>query len=73
MPNPDPASRPRKPIFDLVRQLMGRKFRQSEVKQLDDALDGKTARAKLSKAASYASSKGTIGAEGIALIKRFEG
>jgi hypothetical protein len=37
----DPSPRPlsRKPIFDLVRKFMGRKFRQSEVERLDDALD----------------------------------
>ncbi len=29
----------RKPIFDAVRRLLGRKFRQSEVTMLDDVLD----------------------------------
>ena len=33
-------ARTRKPIFDLVRKFMGRRFRQSEVDALDDALDG---------------------------------
>ena len=33
-------ARTRKPVFDLVRKLMGRSFRQAEVNALDDALDG---------------------------------
>lgn len=59
----------RKPIFDLVRQFMGRRFRQSEVERLDDALDSSLTR-------DHSITLGatlTIGPEGIALIKRFEG
>ena len=29
----------RKPVFDLVRRILGRRFRRSEVEALDDALD----------------------------------
>ena len=29
----------RKPIFDAVRRVLGRKFRQSEVEEIDDAID----------------------------------
>lgn len=39
-PQTGAKARTRKPIFDLVRKLMGRRFRQSEVDALDDALDG---------------------------------
>lgn len=53
----------RKPIFDAVRQLLGRSFHTAEVTRLDKAIDqalsAETARA--------------IGPAGIALIKRFEG
>ena len=53
----------RKPIFDAVRQLLGRSFRTAEVtaldKAIDQALSAETARA--------------IGPAGIALIKCFEG
>ncbi len=41
-PSPTPKNSPpfnRKPIFDAVRRLLGRGFRQSEVDALDDALD----------------------------------
>jgi len=45
MPTPPSPPAPstghaRKPIFELVRKLMGRGFRQAEVEALDDALDG---------------------------------
>lgn len=76
----------RKPIFDLVRKLMGRGFRQAEVNALDAAIDGKAensslnsvpsvpnARPKQSKKRKKAGSPSTIGPDGIALIKRFEG
>jgi len=41
-PSPNPKNSPstnRKPIFDVVRRLLGRKFKQSEVDALDDAFD----------------------------------
>lgn len=72
----------RKGIFDTVRQMLGRKFRQSEVDLLDDVLD----EALDSAVNKHESSTGfsdlnrvpcvpncRIGSEGIALIKRFEG
>lgn len=57
----------RKAIFDRVRQLLGRSFRQEEVRALDEAIDdalssrGQTTQAR------------TISAAGLALIKEFEG
>lgn len=79
-------SAPRKPIFDLVRKLMGRSFRQSEVNALDDALDEQegfllqdsvssvsNAFPKSRKKLSKAMKTHKVGQDGIALIKRFEG
>lgn len=37
--NTSPPTKARKPIFDVVRRILGRGFRQAEVDQLDDALD----------------------------------
>ena len=59
----------RKTIFDTVRTLLGRGFRQAEVDRLDKALD----RASACSATGAASAGRQIGAAGIALIKRFEG
>lgn len=53
----------RKPIFDAVRQLLGRSFHTSEIARLDAAID----------AATSIDIARQIGPEGIALIKRFEG
>lgn len=53
----------RKPIFDAVRQLLGRGFHAAEVSVLDTAID-----AALAVAPSH-----QIGPAGIALIKQFEG
>ena len=64
-----PPPKSRKPVFDLVRQLLGRKFRQSEVDRLDDALDASIYCSRT----SSVSAKRRIGPRGIALIKRFEG
>jgi len=69
MSDVSPSARSRKPVFDLVRQLLGRKFRQSEVKRLDDVLD---ASVNGSTQSSHSANR-TVGAKGIALIKRFEG
>ncbi|MEP0393381.1 MAG: lysozyme [Erythrobacter sp.] len=56
-------------MFDLVRKLLGRKFRQSEVELLNDALDvGISGRNK-----AILGTKRAIGPRGVALIKRFEG
>lgn len=55
----------RKPLFDTIRRLLGRGFRQDEVDAIDRALD----RASDNGAAAHRS----IGPSGIALIKQFEG
>jgi GH24 family phage-related lysozyme (muramidase) len=56
----------RKWIFDAVRRLLGRGFRQEEVAALDAAID-KAMRAGASDRPR------AIGPDGVALIKRFEG
>lgn len=53
----------RKPIFDAVRQMLGRSFRTAEVTALDAAID----------AGLLADTARAIGPDGIALIQRFEG
>ena len=58
----------RKPLFDLIRRLMRRPFLPSEVAQVDAALD-----AMIGGADQADQPISTIGAQGIALIKRFEG
>ena len=76
----------RKPVFDLVRKLIGRGFRQSEVNALDAALDGQEGFRPLDsvssvsntplikrKKLSKAAKNRKVGQAGIALIKRFEG
>lgn len=55
----------RKPIFDAIRRLLRRRLRQSEVDRLDRVFDHAEKPA--------ASPPSTIGAEGLALIKSFEG
>lgn len=59
----------RKAIFDTVRQMLGRGFRQDEVAALDGAID----LALGGDAAGDPPQHRAIGAEGTALIKRFEG
>lgn len=54
----------RRPIFDAIRRLLGRRLRQREVDAIDAALDA---------AVQGATSPRAVSAEGIALIKRFEG
>lgn len=56
----------RKIIFDAVRDMLGRGFRQSEVTALDRAIDAALA-------AEADEQPRKVGAEGVALIKRFEG
>lgn len=60
----------RKIVFDLVRDLVGRGFRRSEVEALDDALDRAECFSQDS-VPSVPSSR--ISPVGIALIKQFEG
>lgn len=66
----------RKPLFDTVRELLGRGFRQSEVHALDHsidaAIDGETA-ASTTNDTKRKSDIRTIGSDGTALIKKFEG
>jgi lysozyme len=58
----------RKPLFDLIRRLIRRAYRPSDVAQLDAALDEM-----LEHSDEVALPITSIGAHGIALIKRFEG
>lgn len=60
----------RKPVFDTVRAILGRGFRQHEVDSLDAALDGQ-ARNTANSVTGVTFQQ--VGPEGIALIKRFEG
>lgn len=57
----------RKAIFDRVRQLLGRGFRQEEVGALDEAIDDALA------SRGHVTHARTISAAGLALIKEFEG
>jgi GH24 family phage-related lysozyme (muramidase) len=79
MPRTETDAARRKPIFDTVRRLMRRGFRQPEVARLDSAIDEA-----LSPESSVldrvtggpclpSNVPHSIGPEGIALIKRFEG
>ena len=68
----------RKTIFDAVRRMLGRGFRQAEVDALDRALDAADAGADLLPQDSVTcgpclAGAQTVGPDGIALIKRFEG
>jgi GH24 family phage-related lysozyme (muramidase) len=54
----------RKPLFDLIRHLLRRPFRQAEVNMIDAALDTLE---------GLDIPAPTVGPDGIALIKRFEG
>ena len=62
----------RKGIFDTVRSLLGRGFQQAEVDKLDRALDAAVHDAAQPTERNVAC-PGTVGPDGIALIKRFEG
>lgn len=59
----------RKTIFDAVRQMLGRGFRQAEVDRLDRAID----RALGAEGAQEPPRFRSVGPPGVALIKRFEG
>lgn len=73
----------RKPIFDLVRAMLSRKFRQAEVDLLDQALDTAIAYAGTAPADCIkpvmtpphrtALRPRSVSARGIALIRQFEG
>lgn len=56
----------RKPLFDAIRKLLGRGFRQAEVEALDKAIDTVAGRVPNGGARS-------IGPQGLALIRQFEG
>ena len=56
----------RKPLFDAIRKLLGRGFRQAEVEALDKAIDTVAGRAPDGGARS-------LGPQGLALIRQFEG
>lgn len=64
----------RKAIFDVIRRLLGRGLRQMEVDAIDAALDSAGASGgPLSRDRPTPVPVRTVGAAGIALIKRFEG
>lgn len=63
----------RKIVFDLVRDLVGRGFRQSEVDALDNALDRAENLSQDSVPGVPGSPSRWISPVGIALIKQFEG
>lgn len=66
----------REPIFDAVRRLLDRSLRQPEVDTLDEAIDealGLPTRPDAPSAPEAEFSPASIGSDGIALIKRFEG
>lgn len=56
----------KKRIFDAVRRMLGRGFRQKEVAALDAAIDAATQR-------GASRPELAVGPEGVVLIKRFEG
>lgn len=62
----------RKPLFDTIRAILGRGFTQGEVERIDAAADllGQNGAAC---AAPHQKAPRTVGPDGIALIKRFEG
>ncbi len=59
----------RKPVFDAIRSILGRKFRSSDVAAIDRAIDCATG----DRAACVPATSLTIGPQGVALIKQFEG
>ena len=68
---------PRKKLFDAVRVMLKRGFRQSEVDAIDTAIDGldpaRTKPASASVPRIMRRQSRRIGPDGVALIKRFEG
>lgn len=69
----------RKPVFDTVRKLIGRGFKQSEVDRLDASIEAALSApdaltiAEATGAPKRKSDIRTIGASGTALIKKYEG
>ena len=69
----------RKPVFDIIRRLLGRALRQREVEVIDAALDDALEREdfflqdRVTPGPCPTPPARRIGGEGIALIKRFEG
>jgi lysozyme len=66
----------RKPIFDVVRRLLGRGFRQAEIVALDAAIDAAEQPPRVSSHDSVTGVTGpraSVSAEGLELIKQFEG
>ncbi|MWV27360.1 lysozyme [Aurantiacibacter rhizosphaerae] len=61
----------RKPLFDTIRKILGRGLRQREVDAIDDALDD-LVQDSVPGVPRYRQPT-TVGKDGIALIKRFEG
>ena len=61
----------RKPVFDLVREMIGRRFRQEEVERLDAALDDLCA--VVLPATSSSAQPSRVSPAGIRLIRKFEG
>ncbi|MEO0591236.1 MAG: lysozyme [Pseudomonadota bacterium] len=83
-PSTQPSPYARKPVFDTIRSILKRGFRQSEVEAIDAALDDMPPAAPGKKPAKQGGglfsfnsvarvSYRRIGPDGIALIKRFEG
>lgn len=71
-PSP-PANSDRKPIFDLLRRMIGRGFRQSEVDRIDDALDealGETADTGLEIRSDFSPQDRVTSVTGLPLITR---
>lgn len=62
----------RESIFAIIRRALGRPFRASEVEAIDAAIDGQIGTA-CEASVTPAPGPLTIGPEGTALIKRFEG
>ena len=60
----------RKAIFDAVRQMLGRGFRQAEVTALDAAIE---AAKEIPQGPVPGAPSSSVSARGLALIKRFEG
>lgn len=60
----------RKAIFDTVRRMLGRGFTRAEVEELDRVID---AALEVSQDAVPGVPSSSVGARGLALIKRFEG
>lgn len=63
----------RRAIFDAVRRLLGRGFRQSEVRTLDDAIDVAMREAGETLARDLPANEMAVSDKGVALIKQFEG